>query len=258
MSLKDITEKGVRAKQRLMESSKDKEVIARETLGQQNCRVWYDVRQPRSTASQCKHCILRPTTSPTKVVEEGLLYSANVQTKTMKEGIEWKPRIIERFMKETGHQVRKSGFVLSESHPFLGASPDGITEEDKLVEVKKVVSKEGDQDPAETLCRLSFYKRDGDGISINKNHKYFYQVQQQLFCTNLEACHFIVCNGDEMHTDIIVFDPTFWGDILCQLEVIYFALFAIHQRKPSSTSFINVRLVKISEVCSSLASIVAH
>ena len=86
---------------------------------------------------------------------------------------------------------------------------------------KKVVSKEG-EDLAETMCRLSIYKRDGDGISINKNHKYFYQVQQQLFCTNLEACHFIVCNGDEMHTDIIVFDATFWGDILCQLEVFYF------------------------------------
>lgn len=108
-------------------------------------------------------------------------------------GFEWEPRIIERFMKETGHQVRRSGFVLSESHPFLGASPDGITEEDKLVEVKKVVSKEG-EDLGETMCRLSIYKRDGDGISINKNHKYFYQVQQQLFCTNLEACHFIVCN----------------------------------------------------------------
>ena len=71
----------------------------------------------------------------------------------MKEGIEWEPRIIERFMKETGHQVRKSGFLLSESHPFLGASPDGIREEDKLVEVKKVVSKEG-EDLAETMCRL--------------------------------------------------------------------------------------------------------
>ena len=104
----------------------------------------------------------------------------------------------------------------SERHPLPGASPDGITEEDKLVEVKMVVSKEG-EDLAETMCRLSIYKKDGDGISINTNHKYFYQVQQQLFCTNLEACQFIVCNGDEMHTD-----PTSWGDILCQLEVFYF------------------------------------
>ena len=107
--------------------------------------MWYDVRQPRITASQCKRCILKTTTSPAKAVEEVLLYGANVQTKAMKEGIEWEPRII-----ETGHQVRKSGFVLSESHPFLGASPDGITEEDKLVEVKKVVSKEG-EDLAKTL-----------------------------------------------------------------------------------------------------------
>ena len=63
MSLKDITEKGVRAKQRLMESSKYREAIAKETLGQQSCRVWYDVRQPRITASQCKHCILYTKTN---------------------------------------------------------------------------------------------------------------------------------------------------------------------------------------------------
>ena len=157
MSLKDITEKGVRAKQHLMESSKYREAIEKETLGgQQSCSVWYDVRQRRISASQCKRCILRPTTSPTKAVEEVLLCSANVQTQTkaMKEGIKWEPRIVERFMKETGHQVRKSGFVLSESHPFLGSSSDGITEEDKLVEVKKVVSKEG-EDLAKTMCRLS-------------------------------------------------------------------------------------------------------
>ena len=174
-----MTEKGVGAKQHLMESSIDREAIAKEILGQQSCRVWYDVR-PTITASQCQCCIIRPTTSPTKVVEEVLLYGVTVQTKAMKDGIELEPRIIERFMKETGHQERKSGFVFSKCHPFLDASPDGITEEDKLVEVKKVVSKEG-EDLAETMCRLSVYKRDGDGNSINKNHKYVHQVQQQLF-----------------------------------------------------------------------------
>ena len=46
------------------------------------------------------------------------------------------------------------GFVVSESHPFLGASPDGITEEGNLVEVKKVVLKETEFF-SDTLCRLS-------------------------------------------------------------------------------------------------------
>ena len=32
------------------------------------------------------------------------------------------PRIIERFIKETGNVMRKCGFFISEAHPFLGAS----------------------------------------------------------------------------------------------------------------------------------------
>ena len=222
MSLQDIAGKASRMKQRLFESSKNRESIAKETTEQQSCRMWYEVRQPRITASQCKRCILRPTTSPTKAVQEVLMYGAKVQTRAMKEGIEWEPKIIEQFKKETGHQVHKMGFVISESHPFLGASPDGITEEGKLVEVKKVVSKEGEF-LSDTLCRLSIYKRSADGkISLNRNHKYFYQIQQQLFCTKLEACHFIICNGEEIHTDIVVFHLNFWNEILPKLEAFYY------------------------------------
>ena len=55
----------------------------------------------------------------------------------MKEGIEMEPKIIERFCKETGIVVKKCGFFISETHPFLGASPDGITDKGFLVEVKK-------------------------------------------------------------------------------------------------------------------------
>ena len=32
------------------------------------------------------------------------------------------PRIIERFIKETGNVMRKCGFFISEAHSFLGAS----------------------------------------------------------------------------------------------------------------------------------------
>ena len=53
-------------------------------------------------------------------------------------------KIIERFSKETGNVVRKCGFVISETHPFLGASPDGLTEKGCLVEVKKVTLKDGE------------------------------------------------------------------------------------------------------------------
>ena len=91
------------------------------------------------------------------------------------------PKIIERFSMETGNVVRKCGFFISETHSFLGASPDGITEKGRLVEIKKVTSKDG-KSREDTLCRLGIYKRNKEKVVLNTNHKYFYQLQQQLFC----------------------------------------------------------------------------
>jgi len=218
LSLDQISQRASRVKKRLFESVNDREEIAKLTLQQQNCRLWYDVRQPRITASQCKRCILRETTSPTKAVAEILMYKVSVQTQAMKAGIEWEPKIIKRFMENTGYKVRSSGFIVSESHPFLGASPDGITERDELVEVKKVHSKE-EESLASTMCRLGIYKHD---LKVNTNHKYYYQIQQQLFCAKLQTCHFIVSNGDEMHCDTVSFNSSFWEEILPKLESFYY------------------------------------
>ena len=46
MSLQDIAEKASRVKKRLLESSKSRESIAKETTKQQSCKMWYEVRQP--------------------------------------------------------------------------------------------------------------------------------------------------------------------------------------------------------------------
>lgn len=72
---------------------------------------------------------------------------------------------------ETGNVVRKCGFFISEIHPFLGASPDGITEKGCLVEIKKVTSKDGES-RVYTLCRLGIYRRNKEKIVLNTNHNY--------------------------------------------------------------------------------------
>ena len=77
------------------------------------------------------------------------------------------PKIIERLSKETGNVVRKCGFFISETHPFLGASPDGLTEKGCLVEVKKVTSKDGES-MEDTLSRLAIYKRMNDNIVLTQ------------------------------------------------------------------------------------------
>lgn len=139
----------------------------------------------------------------------------------MKEGIEMEPKIIERFRQETGNVVRKCGFFISETHPFLGASPDGLTEKGYLVEVKKVTSKDGES-KEDTLCRLAIYKQMNDNIVLNTNHKYFYQLQQQLFCSKCTQSHFIVSNGVWLNHEVVKFDNIFWQSTLQQLEKFYF------------------------------------
>ncbi|CAH3185801.1 unnamed protein product [Porites lobata] len=82
----------------------------------------------------------------------------------MKEGIDMEPRIIERFIK-TGNVMGKCGFFISEAHPFLGAK--------------------------DTLCIPGIYKRNKEKIVLNTNHKYFYQLQQQLFCSKYKQSHLL-------------------------------------------------------------------
>ena len=182
--------------------------------------MWFDVRQPRITASKSKRCLLRPTTSPTKAVPE-VLYPKQVQTNAMKDGIESESSIIQTFEHETGNKVLKSGFFISDTHPFLGASPDGLVDEDKIVEVKKIVLKEGES-LEDGMCRLGIYKRFEQQLVLNNNHKYYYQIQQQLFCAKRSICYFIVSSARGTHRDAVQFDSAFWENILPRLESFYF------------------------------------
>ncbi|XP_078365972.1 uncharacterized protein LOC144650186 [Oculina patagonica] len=220
MSIGDISLKAERVKKRLFKAASERNEIEKETRDQHTSVLWYNIRQPRITASQCKRCLLREATSPTKAISEVLMYKPIIQTRLMKEGIEMEPKIIEQFSKETGNVVRKCGFFLSETHPFLGASPDGITERGRLVEVKKVTSKEGES-MEDTLCRLGIYKQMNNNIVLNKNHKYFYQIQQQLFCSNYKESHFIVSNGVWLNHEVVEFDNTFWHSTLQKLEKFF-------------------------------------
>ena len=43
---------------------------------------------------------------------------------------------IQKFTKKTGLKICESGIVMSKVRPYIGCSPDGLTENGNLVEVK--------------------------------------------------------------------------------------------------------------------------
>ena len=85
MSLNEIEAKSERVKKRLLASVSDRDRIMELTVNQHESKFWYDVRQPRITASKVKRCLIKPTTSPTKAIADVLNYHAPIQTKAMKQ-----------------------------------------------------------------------------------------------------------------------------------------------------------------------------
>ena len=123
------------------------------------------------------------------VNEEEQYLSFDVQT-----GKELEPLAFERFKASKALEfidVQKVGFV-----PYgdnSGSSPDGLVNDDELVEVKCPKS-------------ATFFRIVADGIDAIKK-EYIDQMQHQMMCTKRKGCYFyvyIVYNGLEMSHELYI------------------------------------------------------
>ena len=58
-----------------------------------------------------------------------------------------------------------------------------------------------------------FLEKKGSRPTLKESHKYFYQVQGQLFCSNLDRVDIVVWLGDHepLHIESIFFNEIFWS-----------------------------------------------
>lgn len=93
-----------------------------------------------------------------------------------------------------------------------GASPDGLIEDDGIIEIKCPSSAFGlEADIAIGQKKIKFWKIDG---SVNRRHDWFYQIQGQLHITNRNYCLFAVWTGKDfkLKTEKIIRDDKFWSE----------------------------------------------
>ena len=93
--------------------------------------------------------------------------------------------------------------------------------DDKTVELRKIVLNEGES-LEDGMCTLGIYKKSEEKLVLNTNHKYYCQIQQQLFCSKRHTCNFVVTSERGTHYDIVKFDNKFWENVLPRLEKCYF------------------------------------
>ena len=109
----------------------------------------------------------------------------------------------------------------------LAASPDGIlkcelcSHKTTLIEVKCLSSKRHFK-PGPALMALGIcYRDENDELIMNRNHKYFSQIQGQMLVTDIPMCHLVAFTHKGIKVVTVPFDPDFCERLLSNLKRFY-------------------------------------
>lgn len=210
----------------LQQSVRKRHDIQEMTKGQGSNQEWLRQRKIRLTASYFGQvCKLRSTTSCKNVVKQ-LLYNKFKGNDATKYGTENEPIALKDAEKLLGLHIEHCGLFIDEKRPYLGASPDGLIDDDAIVEIK-CPSSASNFSPTEAIDKkkIDFCTIDGynsNKIKLKRNHNYFYQVQGQLQITDRKYCIFIVWTPKGLAYEKIEKDNEFWNSVVSKLEEFYF------------------------------------
>ena len=133
-------------------------------------------------------------------------------------------------LKHTDVQIRQCGFFISNEHPFLGASPDGVMSCSccsglTVVEIKCPFccrDKSFDEKAVEGSFCL---EQSPDGtLTLKRNHQYYYQIQLQMYCCNAAVGDFVVWRKDEILIERIEYDATFMESVIHKTTAFFYKL----------------------------------
>jgi putative phage-type endonuclease len=149
---------------------------------QQRTKEWYDQRFHMMTASNLWQTLGSDAQKNRFIYDKCKPIEENEETKwrttegSLHWGVKYEPLTVMIYEKITGAKIESLGCIQHPTHPFLGASPDGIVVNaespfyGRLIEIKNI------------------YNREMDGIP---SEAYWIQIQCQLACCQLDVCDFI-------------------------------------------------------------------
>jgi len=147
-----------------------RELIAQE-YAEQRSQEWLDLRENMITASDAASAIGEsPYESEDAFVKKKVLRTKWAGNEATAHGTLLEPIVREMYDQKYNRKSHEIGLVQHRDYPWLGASPDGVTEDGILVEIKCPKSRK---------------------ITSNVPKHYWPQVQLQLEITDLEECDFV-------------------------------------------------------------------
>lgn len=146
------------------------ELLAAE-YAEQRSKEWLDLRENMITASDVASAIgENHYETPDAFIKKKVLKVVWAGNAATEHGTKLEPLVRDLYDARTGRKSHEIGLVQHRTYPWLGASPDGVTEDGLLIEIK---------------CPLT------RKIEAKVPKHYLPQVQLQLEITDLEECDFI-------------------------------------------------------------------
>jgi hypothetical protein len=97
--------------------------------------------------------------------------------------------------------VKQCGLFVSIDFPYLASSPDGLLSQDDIIEVKCPYVSRDKPINENTVPFLKCNTK--EQYYLEPTHNYYYQIQGQLLCTGQKECTLIVCHADHLKVNDI-------------------------------------------------------
>lgn len=134
------------------------------------------------------------------------------------------------FTRETGIVIHSCGLFIHPNVSWLGCSPDGITSNNELIEVKCPVI--GDLKPGsenqisfEEFCeKIPNIQKTDKGYILKKKNSWYGQIQLCLAILNVPICYLLLYYkiGDKCLVVKVTYDYEFFEDMVSKLHWVYF------------------------------------
>lgn len=213
------------------------DLVEFETRKQTNCRLWYQQRAGRITASSVKAVLSTSVHNPSKSVVNKICdpESAKFSSDATNWGCnqEKNARKLYEINMRTSHDdfiITDAGFRISPQYPFIGASPDACVScsccGEGICEIKcPFTAKSKTITEAATYSKFCLTSDANGDLQLSRQHAYYYQVQTQLLATESNYCDFIVFTANDNDNDLFVeriyMDHDFILNVVSELQTFY-------------------------------------
>ncbi|KAL6416802.1 hypothetical protein ACFW04_014828 [Cataglyphis niger] len=198
--------------QKLLENAINWQKIEFDTRKQNESELWLSLRREMLTASNFGTiCRMRPTMFCAATVK-AILYPSFIDTAATKYGHENEEVARKELAIQLNKEIKPCGLFINTENSCLGAFPDGLIDDNGLVEIKCPLSAENltAEKAIETLPSLKGIFEKRNPHKMNRKHRYYYQIQGQLNITQREYCIFAIWTPKSMKILRIDKDNIFW------------------------------------------------